>query len=56
MLYLANIYDLAMLTTVDMCTCVTCGKQGHWKTGGIQAGHFMSRKALLSTRWDESSM
>ena len=34
------------------CTCVTCGKQGHWKTGGIQAGHFISRKHY-STRWDE---
>ena len=32
------------------CTCVTCGKQGHWKTGGIQAGHFMSRKHY-SIRW-----
>lgn len=34
------------------CTCVTCGKKGHWKTGGIQAGHFISRKHY-STRWDE---
>ena len=33
------------------CTCVTCGKQGHWKTGGIQAGHFISRKHY-STRWN----
>lgn len=33
------------------CTCVTCGKEGHWKSGGIQAGHFMSRKHY-STRWD----
>ena len=32
------------------CTCVTCGKQGHWKTGGIQAGHFLSRKHY-SIRW-----
>ena len=32
------------------CTCVTCGKQGHWKTGGIQAGHFISRKHY-SIRW-----
>jgi len=37
------------------CTCVTCGKQGHWKTGGIQAGHFMSRKHY-STRWDENNV
>jgi len=37
------------------CTCVTCGKVGHWKTGGIQAGHFMSRKHY-STRWDEDNV
>lgn len=36
-----------------MCTCVTCGKQFHWKN--IQAGHFMSRKHY-STRWDESNV
>ena len=33
------------------CTCVTCGKQGHWKTGGIQAGHFLSRR-FYSIRWN----
>ena len=33
------------------CTCITCGKKGHWKTGGIQAGHFISRKHY-SVRWD----
>lgn len=38
-----------------MCTCVTCGKVGHWKTGGIQAGHFISRKHY-STRWDENNV
>ena len=38
-----------------ICTCVTCGKQGHWKNGGIQAGHFMSRKHY-STRWDEDNV
>ena len=38
-----------------ICTCVTCGKKGHWKTGGIQAGHFMSRKHY-STRWDEDNV
>lgn len=37
------------------CTCVTCGKVGHWKNGGIQAGHFMSRKHY-STRWDERNV
>lgn len=38
-----------------ICTCVTCGKQGHWKNDGIQAGHFMSRKHY-STRWDEDNV
>ena len=38
-----------------ICTCVTCGKKAHWKTGGIQAGHFMSRKHY-STRWDEDNV
>ena len=37
------------------CTCVTCGKVGDWKSGGIQAGHFMSRKHY-STRWDERNV
>lgn len=37
------------------CTCVTCGKVGHWKNGSIQAGHFMSRKHY-STRWDERNV
>ena len=37
------------------CTCVTCGKKGHWKNGGIQAGHFISRKHY-STRWDERNV
>ena len=36
-----------------MCTCVTCGRQYHWKN--IQAGHFMSRKHY-STRWDERNV
>lgn len=38
-----------------MCKCVTCGKVGHWKTGGIQAGHFISRKHY-STRWNEDNV
>tara|TARA_R110000782_G_scaffold164531_1_gene256523 strand:+ start:1060 stop:1446 length:387 start_codon:yes stop_codon:yes gene_type:complete len=37
------------------CTCVTCEKVGHWKNGGIQAGHFISRKHY-STRWDERNV
>tara|TARA_R110002153_G_scaffold181638_1_gene334960 strand:- start:11271 stop:11666 length:396 start_codon:yes stop_codon:yes gene_type:complete len=35
------------------CTCITCGKQEHWKK--IQAGHFMSRKHY-SIRWDERNV
>jgi len=34
-------------------TCVTCGKQDHWKN--LQAGHFMSRKHY-SIRWDERNV
>ena len=37
------------------CTCVTCGKSAHWKEGGIQAGHFISRKHY-SVRWDEDNV
>ena len=37
------------------CTCVTCGKVGDWKNGGMQAGHFQSRKHY-STRWDERNV
>jgi len=34
-------------------TCITCGKQDHWKN--LQAGHFQSRKHY-STRWDERNV
>ena len=34
--------------------CFTCGKVGHYKTGGMQNGHFQSRKHL-STRFDEDN-
>tara|TARA_R110000868_G_scaffold5902_1_gene34341 strand:+ start:50 stop:436 length:387 start_codon:yes stop_codon:yes gene_type:complete len=34
-------------------TCVTCGKQDHWKN--LQAGHFQSRK-FYSIRWDERNV
>ena len=37
------------------CKCITCGKEGHWKNGGIQAGHFMSRKHY-ATRWNEDNV
>ena len=36
------------------CQCFTCGKVGHYKTGGMQNGHFQSRKHL-STRFDEDN-
>ena len=34
------------------CQCFTCGKVGHYKTGGMQNGHFQSRKHL-ATRFSE---
>ena len=37
----------------EICTCVTCGKESHWKD--IQAGHFISRKHY-STRWNERNV
>tara|TARA_R100000963_G_C4627041_1_gene93029 strand:+ start:312 stop:722 length:411 start_codon:yes stop_codon:yes gene_type:complete len=39
-------------TDEGMIQCFTCGKVGHYKTGGMQCGHFMSRRSH-STRWDE---
>ena len=39
-------------TDEGMCQCFTCGKVGHYKTGGMQCGHFQSRRHL-STRWHE---
>ena len=38
-----------------LVSCYTCGKRGHWKHGGMQAGHFMSRKHY-STRWVEDNV
>ena len=37
----------------DIATCVTCGKQDHWKK--LQAGHFQRRKHY-ATRWDETNV
>lgn len=34
------------------CTCVTCGKSGHWKT--MQNGHYISRQHL-ALRFDETN-
>ena len=48
-----SIYIRRRFAVNDIATCVTCGKQDHWKK--LQAGHFMSRKHL-STRWDEDNV
>ena len=37
----------------DIATCVTCGKQDHYKN--LQCGHFMSR-SNYSTRWEENNV
>jgi hypothetical protein len=37
-----------------LCQCFTCGKVAHYKTGGMQCGHFQSRRHH-STRWDEKN-
>lgn len=37
-----------------MVKCFTCEKVGHWKNGGIQCGHFRSRR-FYATRFDENN-
>jgi hypothetical protein len=37
-----------------MVKCFTCDKVGHWKNGGIQNGHFRSRR-FYATRWSEDN-
>ena len=39
-------------TNDGMVECFTCNKIAHYNTGGMQCGHFQSRKHL-STRFDE---
>ena len=39
-------------TDEGLVQCFTCGKVGHYKTGGMQNGHFQSRKHL-ATRFSE---
>ena len=39
-------------TDEGLCQCFTCGKVGHYKTGGMQNGHFQSRR-FMSTRYSE---
>jgi hypothetical protein len=35
-----------------LAQCFTCGKVAHYKTGGMQCGHFQSRR-FMATRYDE---
>ena len=35
-----------------LCQCITCGKVGHYKSGGMQNGHFQSRR-FMATRFSE---
>ena len=37
-----------------LCQCFTCRKIAHYKTGGMQNGHFQSRR-FLATRYDEEN-
>jgi len=37
------------------CTCITCGKKHIWNSGKIHAGHFVSRRFLV-TRYDERNV
>ena len=34
--------------------CFTCGKVAHYKKGGMQCGHFQSRR-FMATRYDEQN-
>ena len=40
---------------LGLVQCFTCGKVAHYKTGGMQCGHFQSRRHH-STRWDEKNV
>ena len=42
-------------TDEGLCQCFTCGKVAHYKTGGMQCGHFQSRKHY-ATRWLEMNV
>ena len=39
-------------TDEGLCQCFTCGKVGHYKSGGMQNGHFQSRR-FMATRFSE---
>ena len=52
--YFSLYIRLREATDTGLCQCFTCGKVAHYKTGGMQCGHFQSRKHL-STRWNEQN-
>ena len=52
--YFSLYIRLRWATKEGLCQCVTCGKVAHYKTGGMQCGHFQSRRHL-STRWNEQN-
>ena len=39
-------------TAEGMVQCFTCGKVAHYKSGGMQCGHFQSRR-FMATRYSE---
>ena len=39
-------------TDEGLVQCFTCGKVGHYKSGGMQNGHFQSRR-FMATRFSE---
>ena len=41
-------------TNTGAAQCFTCGKVAHYKSGGMQCGHFQSRRHH-NTRWDEKN-
>jgi len=43
---------LRWATNEGLCQCFTCGKVGHYKSGGMQNGHFQSRR-FMATRYSE---
>ena len=47
-----SLYIRIRYSVNGLCQCFTCGKVGHYKTGGMQCGHFMSRR-FHTTRWCE---
>ena len=50
--YFSLYIRLRSATNEGMVQCFTCGKVGHYKKGGMQCGHFQSRRHH-ATRWNE---